>query len=410
MVTLKNVFCISIAIASMTFMVSGCGSSSSEGAVNPLEELFIKAAVYDDNNTDTVEDDSLSIYFNRSIDISASKEELSENFVIDGAGALGDSAVVAYEDSFFHRLKITFDVNSTKFIAGETQISFALKNRWKELFLIDTTAVTIGASKTVVVMDGSRTYTEVNGTVTDDATGLIWQQEDDADKKTWNEAKTYCEDLDLGGLDTWRLPTIDELISLSDKTTSFPSIDTIIFTNTKNAEYWTGSEYLASDDDIWTVNFKNSNTNDPDKNTSHYARCVSSNEPTSISSYTRDNVNEVVLDTSTSMMWEDTANTVNTNNTKTWDEAIDQCKGLSLAGYTDWRLPNINELDSVTDKNSYGPAMSSEFKNKSSAIFWSSTTQEDNSDNAWYTYFYCGCNDLQDKTTKSQVRCVRSAD
>ena len=53
--------------------------------------------------------------------------------------------------------------------------------------------------------------------------------------------------------------------------------------------------------------------------------------------------------------------------------------------------------------------MSSKFKYRASLRFWSLTEQSDHS-KAWYTYFWCGCNDYQAKTTANQVRCVRSAD
>ena len=43
-------------------------------------------------------------------------------------------------------------------------------------------------------------------------------------------------------------------------------------------------------------------------------------------------------------MWEDTPNTIDPNNSKNWNDAIVQCENLDLAGYDDWKLPNINEL------------------------------------------------------------------
>ena len=56
-----------------------------------------------------------------------------------------------------------------------------------------------------------------DGTVTDNRTGLIWQQGEPG-AMTWNSALTYCEGLSLAGSTDWRLPNIKELESLVDET------------------------------------------------------------------------------------------------------------------------------------------------------------------------------------------------
>ncbi len=53
-----------------------------------------------------------------------------------------------------------------------------------------------------------------NGTITDSATGLNWQQADSDSKLSWLDAKTYCDDFSLGDKNDWRLPTKEELKSL----------------------------------------------------------------------------------------------------------------------------------------------------------------------------------------------------
>ena len=55
--------------------------------------------------------------------------------------------------------------------------------------------------------------------------------------------------------------------------------------------------------------------------------------------------NGTVVDTDTVLMWQQGENDKEMN----WDSAIAYCKGLSLAGYNDWRLPNIEELKSLID-------------------------------------------------------------
>ncbi len=65
---------------------------------------------------------------------------------------------------------------------------------------------------------------EVNSdeTVTDRATGLVWQQSGSEFPLTWSRAKDYIQELNasqFAGSSTWRLPTIDELVTLL---TEFP--------------------------------------------------------------------------------------------------------------------------------------------------------------------------------------------
>jgi hypothetical protein len=71
-----------------------------------------------------------------------------------------------------------------------------------------------------------------DGTVTDHATGLMWQQSDDGNRYDWENALDYAEDLSLAGHTDWRLPNAKELHSIVDYTrspgTTFsPAIDPV---------------------------------------------------------------------------------------------------------------------------------------------------------------------------------------
>jgi hypothetical protein len=55
-----------------------------------------------------------------------------------------------------------------------------------------------------------------DGTVTDNVTGLMWQQEDDDTTRTWDEACSYCDELALAGYSDWRLASKKELMSIVD--------------------------------------------------------------------------------------------------------------------------------------------------------------------------------------------------
>jgi len=55
-----------------------------------------------------------------------------------------------------------------------------------------------------------------DGTVTDEATGLMWQQADSGKGMNWEDALAYAEGLTLGGRSDWRLPDAKELQSIVD--------------------------------------------------------------------------------------------------------------------------------------------------------------------------------------------------
>ena len=73
-----------------------------------------------------------------------------------------------------------------------------------------------------------------DGTITDNVTGLMWQQ-DMGEKMTYDEAIKAAEDCTLGGYDDWRVATIKELYSL------------IIFTGSSSGEYAGDTQYIDTD-------------------------------------------------------------------------------------------------------------------------------------------------------------------
>lgn len=81
-----------------------------------------------------------------------------------------------------------------------------------------------GGDKTFLVMAcrgntayGQNDFTDNgDGTVSDAATGLTWQQADSGTGMNWADALAYAESLELGGYKDWRLPNVKELQGLLD--------------------------------------------------------------------------------------------------------------------------------------------------------------------------------------------------
>jgi hypothetical protein len=60
-----------------------------------------------------------------------------------------------------------------------------------------------------------------NGTVLDTKTKLMWADKDNGKTVKWVDANSYCESYRGGGYTDWRMPTVDELVSLYDETKSY---------------------------------------------------------------------------------------------------------------------------------------------------------------------------------------------
>ena len=112
-----------------------------------------------------------------------------------------------------------------------------------------------------------------DGTVTDNTTGLMWQQTDDDVARNWESALGYCEDLTLAGHTDWRLPDIKELRSIVDNTRYNPSIDTTYFPGTKSWYYWSSSPGALYTDVAWSVYFYYGQVAYV-KTDTYYVRCV----------------------------------------------------------------------------------------------------------------------------------------
>jgi hypothetical protein len=119
-------------------------------------------------------------------------------------------------------------------------------------------------------------------TVTDLATGLIWQRDHPmldggsvpaAVHLTLAEATVYCATLSLGGSTGWRLPTLVELSSLVDSAAENPAINTSAFPRVLFDSFWTSSSYAGAPA-AWIVGFSTGYTSGENVGNTHAVRCV----------------------------------------------------------------------------------------------------------------------------------------
>ena len=123
-----------------------------------------------------------------------------------------------------------------------------------------------------------------------------------------------------------------------------------------------------------------------------------------------DNGNGTVTDTSTKLVWQKETHP----EAMYWQAALKHCEDLPLAGLH-WRLPDINELQSLVDYTKVDPAIDEVFSDDVKGTdhyyywYWSSTTNETYPYYAWYVYFTDGYVYNDSKTYYyGYVRCVSS--
>ena len=91
--------------------------------------------------------------------------------------------------------------------------------------------------------------------VLDTTRGLMFTTVE-SEEMTHAQAVQYVATLDVAGFKDWRLPTVEELFLLADRSRSSPAIDTTFFPDCKSDWYWTGSLYAPSPGDYaWGVGF-----------------------------------------------------------------------------------------------------------------------------------------------------------
>ncbi len=264
-------------------------------------------------------------------------------------------------------------------------------------------------------------------TVRDQTTGLTWQRSPDTDrdgdidaddKLIWAELQTYPATLNAenyGGFNDWRLPTIKELYSLirfdgqdpsgceteADCPGLIPFIDDEYFDfaygdagageRVIDSQYASGTLYVSTLDGtlLFGVNFadgriKGYGLNGPDGTSKTFlVICVRGNTDYGINGFV-DHGNGTITDRATGLMWQ----TVDSGAGMTWQDALAYAEGATTAGYDDWRLPNVKELQSILDytqspDTTLSPAIDSRFDvtpivneegNVDYPYYWSSTT------------------------------------
>jgi hypothetical protein len=239
----------------------------------------------------------------------------------------------------------------------------------------------------------TRSYTNnSNGTVTDNLTGLMWQQSEDRtgdgtidfyDKLTYYEAVDSAATCSTGGYHDWRLPSIKELYSLAmffgaepgpGQSTCIKYIDTTYFSvgygdvnslshgdlgteRIIDGQIASSTLYISTTmgalETMFGFNFIDGRIKGypttysvpEDGQAKHYyVLYVRDNTAYGINQFVN-NGNGTITDNATGLMWMQ-----NDNGTGVlWKDALSYAENFTYAGYSDWRLPDVKELQSIVD-------------------------------------------------------------
>lgn len=249
------------------------------------------------------------------------------------------------------------------------------------------------------------------GIVLDTTTGLMWQQTDGGEG-TFERAVAYADTLQLGGFDDWRLPTPLEAYSILNHQASNPAMDGAYFTKTA-AEYWWTDETQAGDPArVWVTNAGGGVGNHLKAETlsaggtkKMHVRCVRNTWSTPVNMRFEENDPGIVTDNMTDLHWRK----VLASTSVTWEEALGMAESAEYGGFTDWRLPNIKELQSITDLSRTNPGINvTAFPDMGVRKIWASTSLPNQTVQAWYLDTRYGITTHDLKTNKYDVLLVRS--
>lgn len=227
-----------------------------------------------------------------------------------------------------------------------------------------------------------------DGTVTDNVTGLMWEQSTDkngdgeinySDKEYYGDALEGAASCTTGGYTDWRLPSIKEQYSLimyygaepsptaTSQSTAVPFLNTDYFAfgygdlnasdngatadeRLIDAQYATSTIYVSTTMNgsatMFGVNFgdgriKGYPSTDKKK---YYVQYVRGNEAYGTNDFA-DNNDGTITDNATGLMWMQNDD----GSGMLWEDALTYAENFSYAGYSDWRLPDVKELQSILD-------------------------------------------------------------
>jgi hypothetical protein len=251
-----------------------------------------------------------------------------------------------------------------------------------------------------------------DGTVADLNTGLMWQQKLPNAKYTYAECVVYADTCTVGGYTDWRLPTIKELYSLvlfsgqtgRDESTSVPYLDTDYFDfrfggtvvageRFIDSQYATSAIYrgttMGGNETMFGFNFVDGRIKGYPTFKQFDLKLVRGRQDYGVNNL-MDNSDGTVTDWATGLMWDQSGSAEGMD----WKAALGRAQERNAEdylGYSDWRLPDAKELQSIVDYDRspsathsaaisalfHVPVITDERGEDNYPFYWTSTTHHD---------------------------------
>lgn len=112
--------------------------------------------------------------------------------------------------------------------------------------------------------------------VLDNETGLVWEKSPEIVETLWSMATSYSYNKGLGGRKGWRLPTIEELLTLVDPLMADPSLPSgHPFSGNANFSFWSSTTDVITTSFARVIAMYNGSVDLKDKEQCYVSNCPS---------------------------------------------------------------------------------------------------------------------------------------
>lgn len=235
----------------------------------------------------------------------------------------------------------------------------------------------------------------VGDIIQDKLTGLVWPQNANLAEfpMTWQEAFEYIQEMNNSkrcGRSDWKLPARSELFSIISHQHINPSLpQKHPFKNIFDGYYWTSTICARLPNQAWYIHMGGARVYRGMKHGSYMVWPVAGSK-SGMGHIQNRFVAERHLfqDRRTQRTWLN-GKWLDTG-AVTWQQALDRIRKINeekVAGYRDWRLPNIRELESLVDVTAHSPALAAGCPfHRIQEGYWSATTSLYEPRYAWVLY------------------------